>query len=129
MMSLFKILLSKLFGRKNIEDTTTLQQELNALNRMVSMSLINDSNSSGLTPDAILLHTAKVKKIIITLFNDGKLKMDRTTLDYLLSNIAAQENMIITSGKGYGISNPDIFNSQVGSSILEILKDIKTFVK
>lgn len=128
-MSLFKILLSKLFGRKNIEDTTTLQQELNALNRMVSMSLINDSNSSGLTPDAILLHTAKVKKIIITLFNDGKLKMDRTTLDYLLSNIAAQENMIITSGKGYGISNPDIFNSQVGSSILEILKDIKTFVK
>lgn len=128
-MSLFKKLLSKLFGGKKAEDATTLQQEINVLNQMVSMSLLSGSNASALSPDTILLHTAKVKKIIITLYNDGKLKMDRSTLDYLLTNIATQENMIISSGKGYGISSPDILNSQVGSSILEIIKDIQTFVK
>lgn len=128
-MSLFKKLLSKLFGGKKAEDATTLQQEINVLNQMVSMSLLSGANASALSPDTILLHTAKVKKIIITLYNDGKLKMDRSTLDYLLTNIATQENMIISSGKGYGISSPDIFNSQVGSSILEIIKDIQTFVK
>lgn len=128
-MSLFKKLLSKLFGGKKAEDTITLQQEINVLNQMVSMSLISGANASALSPDAILLHTAKVKKIIITLFNDGKLKMDRNTLDYLLTNIATQESMITSSGKGYGISSPDIFNSQVGSSIMEIIKDIQTFVK
>lgn len=128
-MSLFKKLLSKLFGEKKTEDITTLQQEINVLNQMVSMSLISGANASALSPDTILLHTAKIKKIIITLFNDGKLKMDRSTLDYFLTNIATQENMIISSGKGYGISSPDIFNSQVGSSILEIIKDIQTFVK
>lgn len=128
-MSIFKKLLSKLFGEKKADDVTTLQQEMKVLNQMVSMSLINGSNPSALSPDVILLHTAKVKKIIITLFNDGKLNMDRSTLDYLLTNIATQESMITSSGKGYGINNPDIFNSQVGSSILEILKDIRTFVK
>ena len=128
-MSIFKKLLSKLFGGKKAEDTTTLKQEINVLNQMVSMSLISGPNSSALSPDTILLHTAKVKKIIITLFNDGKLKMDRSTLDYLLTNITNQENMIISSGKGFGVSSPDIFNSQVGSSITEILKDIQIFVK
>ena len=72
-MSLFKKLLSKLFGGKKAEDTTMLQQEINVLNQMVSRSLMSGVDESALSPDTILLHTAKVKKIIITLFNDGKL--------------------------------------------------------
>lgn len=128
-MYIFKKLFSKLFGEKKTEDTITLQQEINVLNQMVSMSLISGANASALSPDTILLHTAKVKKIIITLFNDGKLKIDRSTLDYLLTNIATQENMIKTSFAGYAMGDVSIYNSQVGSSIMEILKDIRTFVK
>ena len=128
-MSIFREILSKLIGGKKVEETTTLQQEINVLNQMVSMSLINGANSSDLSPDKILFHTAKVKEIVIRLYNDGQLKMDRKTLDYLLTNIAMQENMITSSGKGYGISSPDIYNSQVGSSIMEILKDIQIFMK
>ncbi len=127
-MSIFKKLLSKLFDEKKVEDTTTLQQELNALNQMVSMFLRSGANVSA-SPDTVLLHTAKIKKIIITLYNDGKLKMDRSTLDNVLKNIAYQECMITSSGKGYAISSPDIYNSQVSSSIMEILKDIQIFVK
>lgn len=127
-MSIFKNLLSKLFSKKNEVDLITLQQEINVLSQMASMSLISGANSLALSPDKILFHTAKVKEIVIRLYDDGQLKMDRKTLDYLLTNIATQENMITSSGKGYGISSPDIYNSQVGSSIMEILKDIKIFV-
>ena len=127
-MSIFKNLLSKLFNKKNEVNIVTLQQEITVLNQMVETSLINGDNSSVLSPDNILFHTTKVKEIIIRLYDDGQLKMDRKTLDYLLTNIATQENMITSSGKGYGISSPDIYNSQVGSSIMEILKDIQIFV-
>lgn len=128
-MSLFKKLLSKLFGGKSAEDATTLQQEISVLNQIVSMSLIPGSNSPALSADAILFHTAKVKEIINMLYIDGRLKMDRQTLDSLLSNISSQERMIETCSKAYSISGPDIYNSQVGSSISEILKDIHMFVK
>lgn len=127
-MSIFKNLLSKLFNKKSEVNKVTLQQEITVLNQMVETSLINGDNSSVLSPDNILFHTAKVKKIVIRLYDDGQLKMDRKTLDYLLTNIATQENMITSSGKGYGITSPDIYNSQVGSSIMEILKDIQIFV-
>ena len=127
-MSIFKNLLSKLFNKKSEVNKVTLQQEITVLNQMVETSLINGDNSSVLSPDNILIHTAKVKKIVIRLYDDGQLKMDRKTLDYLLTNIATQENMITSSGKGYGITSPDIYNSQVGSSIMEILKDIQIFV-
>ena len=126
-MSIFKNLLSKHFSKKNEVDLITLQQEINVLSQMASMSY-SGANSLALSPDKILFHTAKVKEIVIRLYDDGQLKMDRKTLDYLLTNIATQENMITLSGKGYGISSPDIYNSQVGSSIMEILKDIKIFV-
>lgn len=125
----FKKLLSKLFGKKNEVHFVTLQQEINLLNQMVLMSLKSEPDLSPIPHETILLHTAKVKEIIINLFNDGQLNMDRKTLDFLLSNIATQESMIISSYRGYSLVNPDIYNSQIGSSISEILKDIHLFVK
>ena len=120
--------LKTLFGW-NKEKATTLQEEMECLKVLIAQSLQNSNTADGVKPDDVLLHTTKVKEIIVSLFEKGHLNIDRKTVDYILGNITSQENMIKTCYAGYAMGDVSIYNSQVGASLTEILKDIVTLVK
>ena len=117
-----------LFGLKK-EKSITLQEEMNCLNALIAKSLQNGNTAEGVKPDDVLVHTRKVKEIIVSLFEDGHLNIDKKTVDYILGNISSQENMIKTSYAGYAMGDVSIYTSQVGASLSEILKDIVTLIR
>lgn len=101
---------------------------MNHLNAHVAKSLQNGNMAEGVKPDDVLVHIRKVNEIIISLFENGYLNIDKKAVDYIIGNISSQEIMIKTSYAGYAMGDVSIYTSQVGASLSEILKDIVTLI-
>lgn len=125
-MSIIQKILS-LFGQEK-KSSMSLQEEVAVLNQYLVKSLQSGTFAACAKPEEVLEHTGKVKEIIQALSDNGQLKADRKTIDYALGNIQSQENMIKTGYAGYKAGDLAIYNSIVGNSISEILKEIRLFV-
>lgn len=127
-MSILKKIFTAIGVFKNELDVLTLQNEMAILNEFVTKSL-SGASYEDVSPELILLHTGKIKEIITTLFNKGKLSVDKNTMNYVLCNIANEEKMIESCAAAYRLGDMGIYSSQVGASLMSIQKDIKLFLR
>lgn len=121
-MSFFKRILT-VFGiqKENLEEQFNV--ELKNLKDIQIQALLPGVNIEDISPEIVLNHTGKIKELIVKLQRKGLLNKDDKTVNYVLSNIAMQENTIVSFGKGYS-NDVSIFASQIAAGISEILKDI-----
>ena len=119
--SVLKKLLS-LYGNDEFR-RNELRDEVDALNSIMSKSLKIPCDVEEISPTIILKHTESIKKNISLYLERGVLN-DESSANYVISNIEDQERMIQLSDAAYKVGDVEIYASQVGASISEILKDI-----
>lgn len=127
-MSFFKRLLVLLGfkAKKTVEEQFT--EEFENLKTLQVKSLQFGASLEELTPALVLGHIERMKTLIIELQQKGSLRADESTILYVLGNISREEDTINSFGVGLGL-DPDIYLSQVGASIGDIIKDLVILMK